>query len=181
VRKTGTGRQGEERRLGSLREEAIGDRVKDKERQMAGSGSGGFSIPTPKMSGFAYSGPDHQVFLDMAKLLLDQGQQQMTVIAAQMACEVCVEQALGKLLKHKGLDFLEESIDSLIPSYNLANDKVRKLYVAVSADKVQDAPFWSKFKEFVQLRNKIVHEGKWIERCEAEESLEVASKLVQLI
>lgn len=143
--------------------------------------TGGFGIPMIQLDGFGYSGPYHQVFLDMAKRLLDQGHQQMAVIAARTACEVCVEEALGKLLKHKGLGLLEESIDDLVPNYNLANDKLRKLYVTVSGDNIQDAPFWSAFKEFATLRNKTVHEGKWIGRGKAEESLEVASKFVQHI
>jgi hypothetical protein len=43
----------------------------------------------------------------------------------------------------KGLDYLKESVIALLNGSNLANDRIRKLYVALSGDEVHKTAFWS--------------------------------------
>jgi hypothetical protein len=37
-----------------------------------------------------------------------------------MACEISVERAISRAFKAKGIDYLEQPIEDLLPSYNLA-------------------------------------------------------------
>ena len=41
--------------------------------------------------------------------------------------------------------------------YSLANNRVRKLYTALTGDQVEKASFWQAFKTSAERRNKIVH------------------------
>jgi hypothetical protein len=55
---------------------------------------------------------------------------------------------------------------------NLANERIRELYVALTGDEVHNAPrgFWSKFKDSATRRNKIMHEGLTVDKAAADES-----------
>jgi len=66
----------------------------------------------------------------------------------------------------------------LLPSYNLANDRVRSLYNAATGGEIQKQPFWQQFKDSATRRNKAVHEGKIATKAEAEASFNAASSLV---
>ena len=83
------------------------------------------------------------------------------------------------VITKRSLTDIEEALDDLLPNYNLGNEKVRKLYVALSGDKVHEAKFWSAFQEHVTRRNKVVHEGKEVTRDEAEASLMAATELIR--
>jgi hypothetical protein len=66
----------------------------------------------------------------------------------------------------------------LLPGYNLANDRVRKLYNAVTGDQIQTQSFWQAFKESATRRNQAVHNGRIATKAEAEASFKAASDLV---
>jgi hypothetical protein len=57
---------------------------------------------------------------------------------------------------------LEDPVSDLFSSYNLGNERVRKVYTALTGDLVGNAlpSWWQAFKDSVQRRNDIVHEGK---------------------
>jgi len=79
---------------------------------------------------------------DTAKKLRDDGHHAAAIVTAQTACEVCTELVLTDVLRTRGVERLTKPLDDLLPRYNLANDKVRNLYVALSSDRIQDQPFW---------------------------------------
>jgi len=93
-----------------------------------------------------------------------------------MACEIATERSLSEAFVTKGLQYLEASVD--LNGYNLANDRVRKLYTALTGDEVQTAAFWQKFKDSAQRRNNIIHGGTIVGKTEAEESYKAAIDLV---
>ena len=123
--------------------------------------------------------PYHRVLLDSARRLAENGDHEISVVTAQMACEIFVEQAFVRIYAKKGLVHLEGPIDDLIPSYNLGNDKVRALYSALTGDNVTAAGFWPDFKELVKLRNGAVHSGRRVQRSEADTGCIAAEKLVE--
>jgi hypothetical protein len=71
--------------------------------------------------------------------------------------------------------------DLLCKSYNLANDRVLQIYVAVCDDQIQQEPFWAQFKEHVRRRHRIVHSGQTASQQEAEDSIAVVDDVVQHI
>jgi hypothetical protein len=74
---------------------------------------------------------------------------------------------------------MEDSVDELLPSYNLTNDKVRKVYFALSNDPINQQFFWSEYKVVVSLRNKAIHAGSRIQESQAQMVVRVAKLVVR--
>lgn len=117
--------------------------------------------------------------LEAACDMLERERYEVSVVTAQMACEICTERVLRAFFLARGVSFLEDSVDDLLPSYNLSNDKVRKVYVALSGDPIQQQFFWSEYKVVVSLRNKAVHSGARIQESQAQMVLRVAKLVVK--
>ena len=117
--------------------------------------------------------------LEAAGDMLDHGRYEVSVVTAQMACEICTERVLRAYFLARGIAFLEDSVDDLLPSYNLSNNKVRKVYVALTDDPVHQQFFWSEYKVVVSLRNKAVHSGARIQKSQAQMVLRVARLAVK--
>ena len=71
--------------------------------------------------------------LESAKEMILRGRYEIAVVTAQMACEICAERVLRTYFRFKEITFLEKAIEDLLPSYNLANEKVRRVYFALRA------------------------------------------------
>ncbi len=123
----------------------------------------------------------HKALLGTSQQLVDQQQYMAAVVIAQTACETFTEVAINAILREKALDYLDEPISELLPNYNLKNEKVRKLYVALTDDRIQDAPFWAEYTKLVSLRNRVVHRGKKPNKQQAEESLNAATEIISHI
>jgi hypothetical protein len=119
-----------------------------------------------------------QTLLATAKDLLDRGQFGISIVVAHRACEVATERVLSKAFAAKSLQYLEEPVLDFLNGYNLANERNRKLYVALTGDAIQEQLFWPAFKASATRRNSVIHGGKSIRKAEAEESMSAASALV---
>jgi hypothetical protein len=119
-----------------------------------------------------------QNLLGVARRLIEDGQFSIAVIVAHMACEIAVERSLSESFSRKGIQYLEEPACDLLNGYNLANDRIRKLYSALTGDEIQTQPFWGRFKESATRRNLIIHQGVIVGKAEAEESFKAATDLV---
>ena len=123
--------------------------------------------------------PYHHALLRTAERLLAQGEPTIAVITAHIACEVYAEQILAFAFKKRGVADVAEAVSELLPSNNLANERVRKLYTALTGDEIQNTAFWSRFKESATLRNKAVHSRKRASAEQAQETCETAHELVK--
>jgi hypothetical protein len=119
-----------------------------------------------------------QKLLALSQALIDQGEFSISIVVAHMACEVATDRTFADAFKTKEIEYLEESIENFLPSNNLGNDKIRKLYTALTGDEIQKQPFWPRFMETVKRRNGVSHNGKVYGKDEAEASLEVAREFV---
>jgi hypothetical protein len=102
----------------------------------------------------------------------------VAVIVAHMASEVATARLLSRALRVRGLPELEEPIEQLISSYNLANDRVRALYQALIGDCIHKHEFWKEFKKSAQRRNRIVHRGEPVSQADAQAGVEAARHIV---
>lgn len=119
-----------------------------------------------------------QTLLSTAGDLLQRKQFGISVVVAHMACEVATERALSASFQAKEIDYLEEPVLGFLNGYNLAIDRNRKLYTALTDDVIQEQSFWQAFKESATRRNNIIHKGKTIGQPEAEASLTAAKAFV---
>lgn len=117
--------------------------------------------------------------LEAAAEMAARGRFEVSVVTAQMACEICTERVLRAHFASSGAGFLEDAVDDLLSSYNLANEKVRNVYVALTQDAIHQQFFWSKYKTVVSIRNKAVHAGARVQESQSQLVLRVARLVVK--
>jgi hypothetical protein len=115
--------------------------------------------------------PQWDVLLQSAEGLFRIKAYAPAVIVAQTACEVASERAIGRAFRKRGVADLEAPVTGFFSSYSLKNERIRKVYGALTGDSIQHAPFWSAYCEMVKLRNDAVHEGKDIPEADARTGL----------
>ncbi len=101
--------------------------------------------------------PYYQQLMAAAERLIEQNELAPAVITAFTACEVLTEQLFDELWRSRGLPQLARPIGMALRSNNLADDRVRTVYNALSQDRIENQLFWPSFKEFAKLRNGLVH------------------------
>ena len=119
-----------------------------------------------------------QRLLALAQKLIDDGELGIAIVVAHMACEVAVERTMSEAYVTKHISYLEDAVSEFHSGYNLANNRLRKLYTALTGDEVEKASFWGKFKASAVRRNNIVHSSGSATKAEAEESHSAARALV---
>jgi phage FluMu protein Com len=122
--------------------------------------------------------PYAETLLAKAKELISSGDHSIATVVAHMACEISAERALSSAYAAKDIGYLEESVRAFMNGYNLATERNRDLYVALSGKRVQDQPFWQAFKDSAVRRNRAVHGSVLVSKDEAEASYRAASDLV---
>jgi hypothetical protein len=95
-----------------------------------------------------------------------------------MACEIAAEQAIDEAFKRSGQDHLADAVTAYMNGYNLANEKHRALYNALTRREIQTQSFWERFKASATRRNNIVHNGGSATKEEAESSNKMARELI---
>lgn len=123
--------------------------------------------------------PYSRRLLTLARSLIDQGEHSIAVVVAHMACEVATEQKLSEAFVIKGVQYLEDAITNFFNGYNLGNERLRDLYVALTRDSIQNEPFWSEFKASVARRNDIIHWGAIVGAVDAERSYRAANNFLR--
>lgn len=119
-----------------------------------------------------------QILLSIARFLLGKKDDKLcglATIMAHLACEVAIERTLSDAFARKGIQSLEETVADILNGYNLANDKVRKLYSSLTGDEIQERPFWGGFLRSAKRRDNVIRKGLIVGRTDAEESITAAS------
>jgi hypothetical protein len=106
------------------------------------------------------------------------GDYAIAVVTAQMAAEIVTEQTMRVLLRHRGVEELDEPLEGLLSSYSLANDRLRSVYEALSGDPIAQASFWPAFKEHATRRGAVVHRGQRVTEAEARASVDAVSRVI---
>ena len=119
-----------------------------------------------------------QILLGLARFLLGKNDDKLcglATIVAHLACEVAIERSFSDSFARKGIQSLEETVADALDGYNLANDKVWKLYTSLTGDEIQGQPFWDDFLRSAKRRDNVTRKGLIVGRADAEESIKAAS------
>jgi hypothetical protein len=127
---------------------------------------------------FFFFYPYHRELMEQAKSLLDEGRQHLAVVVAQTACEVLTEQLMTALTERLDEPLRKWARGRLPRTHDLDDDRVRGLYVALTADAIQTAPFWASFKQHVDRRHQVVHRGTKVSAAEGQESYDAVQQLL---
>jgi hypothetical protein len=122
--------------------------------------------------------PYSETLLAKSQDLIAKGEFSIAVVVAHMACEISAERAISRAFVDKGIEDLEESVLAFLSGYNLATERIRNLYNAMTGKEIQKQAFWQAFKESATRRNIAVHKGGTVTKAEAEDSYKAASDLV---
>jgi hypothetical protein len=122
--------------------------------------------------------PHHRRLMLQAKKLLGDGESSLAVVVAQTACEVLTERMMARLT---GL--VDEPMQNWIRGRlrhmsDLDDHRVRTLYTALCGDHIETEPFWSDFKQHVDRRHGIVHQGLRVEPTAAQNSLDAVQRVL---
>jgi hypothetical protein len=120
-----------------------------------------------------------QELMNLARRLIDEHRPSLAVIVVHMACEIATDRSISDAFDARGAQDLKDWV-VLRLGYNLANKNVRRLYTALTGDRVADhVTSWSKFKSSAKLRNDIIHKGRIATEGEAEASYKAGSDLLE--
>lgn len=120
----------------------------------------------------------HRKLLENSKAAINRGENQLAVILAQIACEVCTELVFDTLLQRKGATALEDLLFQGATTFNLASPRVYNHYAALSGPDIRQKRFWQPYKEHVKRRNAIAHRGVGASQADAEASCRAAGDLI---
>ncbi|MDR8093260.1 hypothetical protein KPB05_38025 [Burkholderia gladioli] len=107
------------------------------------------------------------------------GKHGIAVLVAHMACEVAVERVITNAFAQSTFQHMAESMLKFLNGYNLANDRIRSFYKALTNDDVTLLSAWPEFKESADRRNRVAHSGKVVKTEEAAATLRAVSALVE--
>ncbi len=102
----------------------------------------------------------------------------VAILVAHMACEIAIERKLSDAFKSRGIEDLQESFYGFLNGFSVGNERLRRLYVDVTGDKIHEQPFWLEFKKSVERRNAVMHKGKMVQAQDSRDSIEAARALV---
>jgi hypothetical protein len=119
-----------------------------------------------------------QKLLTLARRLIDEGEFAIAVVVAHIACEIATERCLTEAFTVKGIPHLEEAVRDFFSGNSLANNRIRKLYTALTGDQIEKEAFWQQFKKSASRRNDISHSSVMVTKAEAEDSHTAATALV---
>lgn len=128
---------------------------------------------------FSAEAPWQSTLVATAKRLASEGHCEVAVVTALMACETAAERTFAYWFRKRGIAELEDATTDLFPSYSLANERVRKYYVAMSGDKIHESAFWPQFKAAAKLRGEVVHGGSRATQEQAEEAVGAAAAFTE--
>ena len=120
-----------------------------------------------------------QQLITLAERLLRDNEFSMSVVVAHLAAEVAAGRKLTDAFVARGIPDLEEAVTALFSGSNLTNERIRKLYTALTGDDIGNEPFWSDFRSSAQLRNRIAHAGSIASQSEAERAIAAASAVIK--
>jgi hypothetical protein len=123
---------------------------------------------------------EYEALFKKAEEELARGEYSLSIIMSHASIEIITERAFVLLFSYKKIDYLYDAI--VKPSWkynNLSNDRVRKLYSALSGeDFSKNKDLWDQLDTHMNKRHKIAHRGVMSSREEAELSVEVARKYI---
>jgi hypothetical protein len=103
----------------------------------------------------------------------------VTIVVAHVACEITAQQGLTRAFTRRGISELEHPVRRLFTGFNLANERIRAIYEAVSGDAVHQQSFWQALTESAERRNRYVHSGTQATEQEAQNSLTACTAFVE--
>jgi len=126
--------------------------------------------------------PWSRQLIAFARQINDQGQHQFAVVLAHAACEWATEDALVRLLRHRGLtDNVAEPIVEVFTTTSFTNRQLRKLFTEMTGAEPQKEKWWDGWLASRGVRHSIAHRGLAATPEQALDALSLAESCVSYI
>ncbi len=117
---------------------------------------------------------------DEASDMIEQQRYELAIVAAQIACEIEIKEAV-----ETGVDAPEGSLARMAidgpRSWSLIDKRAQKVFAAVIGETPTEEDWWRDYRDHVERRNNIVHRGARAAELDARRSLGVAEELVDWV
>jgi hypothetical protein len=101
------------------------------------------------------------------------------LVVAQAAVEVGIETAIDFALQLRDVhDPLREWVGTSVPSWSPTNERVQRLWTALTGDEISDAPGWAVYKEGTKQRHAFVHRAAAVSEEQAGNFITAAEQVV---
>jgi hypothetical protein len=130
----------------------------------------------------------HEALFETASQHANDGRDAEAVMVSQTCCEMVAARALHALRNHpthakaEYADLIAETFPKgQDNTYSLRNNRARAAWRALTADRLDQATFWSAYTTHVTRRNRIAHTGHRPTSAEAKNSIKVARLFIDHI
>ncbi len=110
------------------------------------------------------------------------GQHSFAVVLSHAACELAMEDALRRLLNHKGLaDDIAQPVLRMFTATGLADKSIRQLFAGMTSRDPREQKWWRDWEASRNLRQKIAHRGLAVTAAQALDALSLSESYVRYI
>ncbi len=120
-----------------------------------------------------------QQLIALAERLLTENEFSISVVVAHLAAEIAASRKLTDAFATRGITDLEEAVTAFFSGSSLTNERIRKLYSALTGDEIGNQSFWPDFRASALLRNRIAHAGAIASRTDAETAIAATSAVIK--
>lgn len=109
-----------------------------------------------------------------------EGEYQMVVLFAHAACELHTEWAINQLLDARTDKTL---VGLVLPAerdvMSLDNDRIRRIYSALTGDEPKKSDWWKEWLESRQDRHDVAHRGAQMTQAKADKAINLADRYIK--
>ena len=116
--------------------------------------------------------------LAQARIVAAAGQQQFATVLAQAACELRTEDAFIEITRHRKTEALGEAVLGFAATTSLGDDRLRKVFTALTGDDPTKTPWWSDWTTSRKLPHDVAHAGAAFTAAQAMTAIESADNYI---
>jgi hypothetical protein len=119
--------------------------------------------------------------LALARQKVTEGEYQFAVVLAQAACELRAEDAIIELMRHRKCEYLSDAVLGIVDTTSFGNERLRKVFAALTGDDPAQAPWWSGWMKARKLRHDVAHGGEHVTPDKAVSCIDSAAAFIDHI
>jgi hypothetical protein len=160
----------------------MGDEPPHKHSVQKFAGPQEYQRPAPSSAPGANLTPWSLQLIAYARQINAEGQYSFAVVLAHAACEWAMEDALRRLLSHKGLaDDIAVPILRVFTATSLSDKRIRQLFAGMTCRDPREQKWWKAWEASRNLRQRIAHRGFAVTPAQALDALSLSESYVRYI
>jgi hypothetical protein len=160
----------------------MGDKPPDKPSAKKFAAPQEYQQPASSFAPGAILTPWSLQLIAYARQVNAEGQYSFAVVLSHAACEWAIEDALRRLLNHKGLAAdIAEPILRVITATSLTDKRIRQLFAGMTCRDPREQKWWKDWEASRNLRQRIARRGVAVTPAQALDALSLSESYVRYI